>query len=168
MTCYDSEGKEVIIRGFFAEFVDAMIRDGGAVSYRDCPGGDSHSAYRTAGHIGVTPFDVESFKRVSESLCVDSGVKPLYHAQLIGCETNGRQITIAYIATVRGIERINAKMFIDATGSASLAKMAGAGDLPSGRGSDRVDFLPDRGRRQGTSRRTHAHSHRYARALLHG
>ena len=59
MTCYDSKGKEVIIRGFFAEFVDAMIRDGGAVSYRDCPGGDSHSGYRTAGHIGVTPFDVE-------------------------------------------------------------------------------------------------------------
>lgn len=127
MTCYDSKGKEVIIRGFFAEFVDAMIRDGGAVSYRDCPGGDSHSGYRTAGHIGVTPFDVESFKRVAESLCVDSGLKPLYHAQLIGCETNGRQITSAYIATVRGIERINAKMFIDATGSASLAKMAGAG-----------------------------------------
>ena len=126
MTCYDSEGKEVIIRGFFTEFVDAMVKDGGAVSYLDCPGGDSHSGYRTAGHIGVTPFDIESFKRVAESICIDSGVKLLYHAQLIGCETNGRQITCVYAATVRGIERISAKMFIDATGSASLAKMAGA------------------------------------------
>lgn len=80
MTCYDSKGREVIIRGFFAEFVDAMVKDGGAVSYLDCPGGDSHSGYRTAGHIGVTPFDVESFKRVAESLCMDSGVKLLYHA----------------------------------------------------------------------------------------
>ena len=126
MTCYDSKGREVIIRGFFAEFVDAMIKDGGAVSYLDCPGGNSHSGYRTVGHIGVTPFDIESFKRVAESLCIDSGVKLLYHEQLIGCETNGRRITGIYVATVRGIERISAKMFIDATGSATLAKMAGA------------------------------------------
>ena len=126
MTCYDSKGREVIIRGFFAGFVDAMVKDGGAVSYLDCPGGDSHSGYRTAGHIGVTPFDVESFKRVAESLCMDSGVKLLYHAQLIGCDTKDRRITGVYVATVRGIERIRAKMFIDATGSASLANMAGA------------------------------------------
>lgn len=126
MTCYDSKGKEVIIRGFFSEFVEALIKDGGAVSYRDCHGGDSHSGYRTAGHIGVTPFDVESFKRVAEALCLDSGVKLLYHAQMIGCETDGRRLKCVYIATSRGIERINANVFIDATGSASLAAMAGA------------------------------------------
>ena len=126
MTCYDSKGKEVIIRGFFSEFVDALVKDGGALSYRDCPGGDSHSGYRLKGHIGVTPFDVESFKRVAESICLDSGVRLLYHALLVGSQTDGRMITGVYVATVRGIELIRAKVFIDATGTASLAAMSGA------------------------------------------
>lgn len=126
MTCYDAKGETIIIRGFFTEFVERMVADGGAVSYRDCPGGDSHSGYRLKGHIGVTPFDVESFKRVSEEMCLEAGVKLLYHVSLIGCETNGDKITHVYIATNSGIDRISANVFIDATGSATLAALAGA------------------------------------------
>lgn len=127
MTCYDAKGENVIIRGFFSELVERMVADGGAVSYRDCPGGDSHSGYRMSGHIGVTPFDSESLKRVSEALCIEAGVKLIYHALMTGCGTDRRRLTQVYIATSRGIESIRAAQFIDATGSASLAAKAGAG-----------------------------------------
>lgn len=126
MTCYDSKGEEVIIKGIFAEFVDRMVKDGGAVSYRDCHGGDSYSGYRQNGHIGVTPFDIESFKRISEEMCLEAGVKLFYHTSLIGCEKKANKIDCVYVAGSSGIMRIDAKMFIDATGSAFLSAMAGA------------------------------------------
>lgn len=126
MTCYDSKGEEVILRGLFAEFVDRMVKDGGAISYRDCKGGTSYAGYRDRGHIGVTPFDAECFKRISEEMCLEAGVKLFYHTSLIGCKSNEGKIECLYAAGVSGILRINAKMYVDATGSATLADMAGA------------------------------------------
>ena len=126
MTCLDSKGENQIIRGFFSEFVERMVADGGAISYKSCRGGDCYSGYRTAGHIGVTPFAVESFKRVSEAICIESGVELRYHNTLIGCETENRIISAIYVTDGEGIDKINAKVFIDCTGNASLAAKANA------------------------------------------
>ncbi len=126
MTCYDAEGKNQIIRGFFSEFVERMVAEGGAISYEDCPGNNSRSGYRLKGHIGVTPFMAETMKRVAEAFCREAGVRILYHTTLVGCEVKERCIKTAYIATGEGIESVAAKVFIDASGSASLAAKAGA------------------------------------------
>ena len=126
MTCYDKKGEVQILRGFFSEFVARMIDEGGAVSYTECPGGDSHSGYRYRGHIGVTPFSPEVFKRVAEATCREAGVTVLYHSTLVGCDTEGERITAAYFANIEGIDRVTATEFIDATGNASLAAKAGA------------------------------------------
>ncbi|MBE6690437.1 MAG: FAD-dependent oxidoreductase [Ruminococcaceae bacterium] len=126
MTCYDAEGKNRIIRGFFSEFVERMIAEGGAISYEDCPGNNSHSGYRLKGHIGVTPFMAETMKRVAETLCREAGVRVLYHNTLIGCDTEQRRIRTAYLADNEGISAVTASVFIDASGSASLAAKAGA------------------------------------------
>ncbi|MBQ8356663.1 MAG: FAD-dependent oxidoreductase [Clostridia bacterium] len=126
MTCYDKAGKTQIIRGFFEELVERMIKEGGAISYRECPGSDSRAGYRHKGHIGVTPFLPETLKRVAESMCLEAGVKLLYHSMLIGCDTADGRIGQAYLATQEGIDAVTAKVFIDASGSASLAHKAGA------------------------------------------
>jgi len=126
MTCYDAEGKNQIIRGFFSEFVERMIAQGGAISYENCPGNDSYAGYRTKGHIGVTPFMAETMKRVAEDFCREAGVRILYHTTLVACDTKGDRITTAYLANSEGIDAVTAKMFIDATGSAALAAKAGA------------------------------------------
>ena len=126
MTCYDKQGKTQIIRGFFSEFVEAMVAEGGAISYRDCPGSDSFSGYRVNGHIGVTPFDPECLKRTAERFCLSSGVKLCYHMMLIAAETDERCIRTAYFAAVEGIVAIHARVFIDTTGTSQLAYLAGA------------------------------------------
>jgi len=126
MTCYDHAGKNRIIRGFFAELVDRLVAEGGAISYKDCPGLDSYSGYRLTGHTGVTPFSVEVFKRVAEEMCLEAGVRLIYHTHLIACETADDTIKKAYFAAVTGIEAVTAKVFIDTTGSATLAHYAGA------------------------------------------
>lgn len=126
MTCYDRTGETQIIRGFFSEFVDRMVKERGAVSHADCPGSDSYSGYRQVGHIGVTPFFPEVFKRVAEDFCAEENVKLLYHSRLVACDTENDMIRQAYFSTVSGIEAIKAKVFIDTSGSATLAANAGA------------------------------------------
>ena len=103
-----------------------MIAAGGAVSYRDCPGGDAWSGYRMVGHIGVTPFDDECLKRTAERLCLEAGVDIRCHTTLIAAETDARRITAIYVTDGEGIDRIEADTFVDATGNASLAAKAGA------------------------------------------
>ena len=125
MTCYDKKGENQIIRGFFSEFVERMVREGGAISYTECKGNDSFSVYRPYGHFGVTPFDPECFKRVAENICVEAGVKLLYHAQLIGAVAENNTIQSAYFSTVSGVEMVHAKVFIDTTGNSALAAHAG-------------------------------------------
>ena len=126
MTCYDAVGKNQIIRGLFSELVDRLVQENGAISYGDCHGGDSYSGYRTNGHIGVTPFDHEALKRVTEHMCLDSQVKLLYHTTLIGCEKNKNHIIRCYAADHSRIISIDAKVFIDTTGYATLAEKADA------------------------------------------
>ena len=126
MTCYDKKGKVQIIRGFYSEFVDAMLAENGAISHRECHGSDSYGGYRVKGHIGVTPFSPESLKRVAERICLEAGVRLLYHSQFVGCQVSDKSIQCAYFATPAGIEAVNAKVYIDATGHASLAEKSGA------------------------------------------
>ena len=126
MTCYDKKGENQIIKGFFEEFVKRMADEGGAIYHTNCKGADSYGGYRQTGHIGVTPFSPETFKRVAEQCCVEAGVRILYHSTVIGCETQDDTIRCAYIGTPNGLEVIHAKTYIDCTGSATLAAKAGA------------------------------------------
>ena len=133
MTCYDSKGEKQIIKGFFEEFVQRMVHESGAIDHRLCRGGDARSGYRTAGHVGVTPFDVECFKRVSEKICIENGVKLLYNTVIMSCEVDNQRIKCVYCTDGENTVKILAKMFIDTTGSALLAHLSGAGTM---RGND--------------------------------
>lgn len=126
MTCYDRKGETQIIRGIFEEFVNKMVADGGAIHPSECHGSDSFSGYRKQGHYGVTPFLEESFKRVAEEMCIEAGVKLLYHTNVMGCETDKNTIKSVYAAFGADVFKITAKQYIDATGNCSLASAAGA------------------------------------------
>lgn len=141
MTCLDVAGERQIIKGIYDEFITEMQRDGGAIDWRECMGGNSYCGYRTRGHVGVVPYNIESFKRTAERMCVEAGVKLLYHARLVAADvadpdgaadstpvasSTARRIACAYFSTKAGIYEISAAEFIDATGDAALAHEAGA------------------------------------------
>ncbi len=126
MTCYDADGKERIIKGLYSELEKNLVALNGAIAAEKCLGGDSYSGYRTKGHIGVMPFDTETIKIVFEQMCIEAGVKLLYHTNLIGCDREGKNISKVYAADSNSIISLRAKMFIDTTGSAVLAYKAGA------------------------------------------
>ncbi len=126
MSAFDPRGEKQVIKGFMDEFICRMVRKGGAIHPADCPGGNSYSAYRIRGHIGVTPFDPESFKETAEEFCEEAGVKVIYHMLLSGCDSENGEIRSAYFMTKNGLYEIFAKSFIDASGDADLAYHAGA------------------------------------------
>ena len=70
---------------------------------------------------------------IYDELCADYKVNVLYNATLIGANTSGGKITSAVIHTVEGLSKIEANIFIDATGDATLSRLAG---VPSVRGSE--------------------------------
>lgn len=127
MSSFDPTGSRQVIAGFMDEFICRMERSGGAVHPTKCLGGDGYSAYRTNGHIGVTPFDPECFKLTSETMCEEAGVRLLYHVLFVSCEKDDEShIRTAYFASKNGIYAIDAKLFIDCTGDADLVTACGA------------------------------------------
>ena len=126
MTSYDRKGETRIIRGFYEELVDRLVAEGSAIHPSKCPGSDSYAGYRDKGHIGVAPFSAEALKRVAETMCQEAGVKLLYHATVVACDTEDNVIRTAYIAVPTGLEAIHATTFVDTTGSSNLAYHAGA------------------------------------------
>ena len=126
MTCMDTKGEKQIIKGFFEEFVLELLKENGAIYHTSCPGSDSYSGYRETGHIGVTPYDFEAFKRVAERMCLEAGVKLLYHATLVKADASDGRVRSAYLALKDGIYKIDADVFIDTTGDGALSYLAGA------------------------------------------
>lgn len=70
------------------------------------PVGDSCSAYRIKGHIGVTPFDPECLKKTADKFCEEYHVKLLYHLLLISCESDSGRIGRALDPLVRCAVRV--------------------------------------------------------------
>ena len=70
---------------------------------------------------------------IYDEMCADYKVEVLYGTTLVGAKTANGKITTAIIHTVEGLQAINAKIFIDASGDAILSRLAG---VPSERGSE--------------------------------
>ena len=92
MSSTTPDGKTMIIRGFFEEFVDSMIAANGAIHPLKSEIG-SLTAYRDKGHHGLTTFDYECFKKTAEDLCKQAGVELLYHLLFVKADTEDNKVT---------------------------------------------------------------------------
>ena len=97
--------------------------------------GTAFSAWITAGHDHVTPFDAETLKLVLDRLCAEAGVKVLCHATFVGPVLKGDAAKGAVVLTRKGLEQIDAEMVIDAPGDGDVAAAAG---VPSEYGNPEI------------------------------
>lgn len=125
MTCYDSKGEEQIIKGLFEEIVQALVKVGGAIHPKDVRAGTPYSAWITRGHDHVTPFDSDALTFVLDDLVAASGAEVLYHATFLRPVKDGEKVVGVEVATKGGVERIGAKVVVDATGDGDVAFRAG-------------------------------------------
>ena len=125
MTCYDTTGEIMVIRGIFAEIVDRMVALGGAIHPSVVRAGTPFSAWITKGHDHLTPFDAETLKFVLDQMCAEAGVKVMYHSTLIDPVVKGHTVKGIRVLNREGTARMGAKVVIDATGDGDVAFRAG-------------------------------------------
>lgn len=74
---------------------------------------------------GVT-YDIEELKGLLEELVLEAGAQILFHSFVPDVIMDKGRIESVLIANKAGLQRVDAKYFIDATGDADLAARAGA------------------------------------------
>ena len=109
-------GETQAVRGVTGELIDRMAAKGAS------PG---HILDTTTYTYTVTPFDAEAMKVELEEMLAEAGVALLYHAMLDSAEADGGAIRKLVFTVKGGHIAVKAKVFIDATGDADLAHMAG-------------------------------------------
>ena len=126
MTCYDTTGEIMVIRGIFEEIVDRMVALGGAIHPSQVRAGTPFSAWITKGHDHLTPFDAETLKFVLDQMCDEAGVKVMFHSTLVDPLIIGNSVRGIRLLNREGLCTIGAKVTIDCTGDGDVAASAGA------------------------------------------
>jgi len=90
-----------------------------------------------AGRFRAEGFHPEAKKFVLEQMCFEAGVEVVYQAMATGVETSGKCITGIIAILPSGKTVFRAKAFVDSTGDADIAVMAGA-PFTIGREADEV------------------------------
>ena len=102
-------------RGFFAQLQQLLRETGG---YQGMGG--------AAGEAEISEELHEEYVKLAlDRLIVREGVQPLFHAYLCGVEKEGETVRAVLAATKSGTLRFEARYFIDCTGDADLAVLAG-------------------------------------------
>jgi hypothetical protein len=105
------------IRGIPQEVVDRLKGMGGS------PG---HILDETGYSATVTPFDNESLKLVAQRMVLESGAQILLHTWVQGTIVSNHTLQGLVVLNKGGIEKLYARVIIDASGDADVAYFAGA------------------------------------------
>ena len=100
-------GKIMLSEGIFAEIVKKLAEMG---------------AFRKG---GKTHFNEELLKLLLNRMMVEAGVELLYQTTVVGAKRSGNKIDAITVSNVSGTYDIEADVFIDASGDANLAHLAG-------------------------------------------
>jgi hypothetical protein len=125
MTCYDSGGDTMLIRGLFEEIVDRLVEMGGAIHPSGVETSSAFTSYITAGHIHVTPFKAESLKLLADKMLKECGVHVLYHTSFVDAQMEGDRVKRVILAKKQGLCAVEARVVIDCTGDGDCAAAAG-------------------------------------------
>lgn len=86
---------------------------------------------------GAGKYVPEALIEVYDEMCEEYGVNILYNATVVGAEAGNGRITACVVHTIEGLAKVEARLFIDATGDAVLSRLAGVaherGSSTSGR-----------------------------------
>lgn len=95
-------------RGIFEEWVDRMEVYGGIRS-------------------GSRVFDPNVARLAAEDLCLEAGVRLLYHHRAIHAQVNNRLIEAVVLHSKSGLCAVTADTWVDSTGDGDVAALAGCG-----------------------------------------
>ncbi len=137
MTCYDSGGGTMLIRGLFEEIVDRLVAMGGAIHPSQVETASAFTSYITAGHIHVTPFKAEALKLLCDRMLTEAGVRVLYHTSLVDAVVKDDCICQVIVVKKEGLAALAPRMVVDCSGDGDSAAAAGV-PFTVGNGQGRI------------------------------
>ena len=95
----------------------------------------AHGIEMSDGVTGYGWTNPEVLALVYDELCADAGVEVLYHTVLVDTVMEKGKIRLCIVQTIAGLAAVSADVFIDGSGDALLARLAG---VPSEKGSEKT------------------------------
>ncbi len=136
MTNYDRDGEEKTVAGLFAEIVERLEKYSAVINSDGVEAPSEYTSFIPKYHRHVTPFSSFHLQIVLDEMTRESGVEVLCYTQFIDCEIENGNITHAILSAMGDLIAVKGKIFVDATGIASVAVKAGVstylGDEESG------------------------------------
>ncbi len=126
MTDYDRDGDEKTVSGIFEEIVEELKKYSAVVSSKEVETATEYTSFIKRYHKHVTPFSSFHLEVVLDDMVRNAGVEVLCYTKFIDCVMDGEKITHAVLSTIDELISVKAKIFVDCTGIASVAKKAGA------------------------------------------
>lgn len=102
-----------IVGGIADEYVKRLTERGQSHGHRACPK-----------HNSVTNIDPEGFKLLAIEMCREEGVDVLLHLETVSVERDGDRITSVTLYGKGNRVKVEADIFIDATGDGDVAYLA--------------------------------------------
>ena len=125
MSFHDRQGRQ-LIGGIPDEIVQRLKAAGGSIGHVE----------DDVGYTGtVTPYDPEELKMVCLEMTQDASVRLLLHSWVVSAIRDGKRLAGLVLENKSGRQVAVAKAFVDCSGDADLAALAGAQFL-KGRASD--------------------------------
>jgi hypothetical protein len=113
---YITRNGRQVVHGIAQELVERLIEAGGAVGHIPY-GGFVHS---------VTPVDGDRMRVVATKMLAEAGVRVLFGATVVGIEREGEWVSGLQVALKGGVRTLRAAGYVDASGDADVAALAGA------------------------------------------
>jgi len=118
MMSFHNPAGEQVVMGQAEELIQRLMRKN--ASHGHIP--DSVTYCST-----VTPFDSEALKIELETMLLEAGADLLYHTHFAGAEKDDSgQVSAITLCNKAGLQRYEAKVFVDATGDGDLSAALGA------------------------------------------
>jgi succinate dehydrogenase/fumarate reductase flavoprotein subunit len=126
MTSYSLDGQTQLIRGIFEEFVNRMVKIGGAIHPSETNAGDAYSGFIIYGHDKVTPFEPEAAKIIANRMCLEAGVELVFHTSVVDAIVEDRRLVGVVCADKEGLHVQTATVTVDCSGDGDIAFFAGS------------------------------------------
>lgn len=114
-----SDGERMLVGGFMKELLATMWE-------RKAFGPQVTQEYLDRQLNRWVPFSPEHLKRILDEFTVQAGVEVRFFTRVVEADVNGRRVNGVVLSNVEGLRYVPAKAFVDATGDAALAALAGA------------------------------------------
>ena len=134
MTNYDRDGEEQTVGGIFSEIVDRLEKYSAAIQPHEVETKSIYTSFIEKYHRHVTPFESFYLEIVLDEMLREAGVEILCYTQFADVISENEQIKYIIATAPEGLVCISGKVFIDCTGSASVAEKAG---VPTYKGEEK-------------------------------